>query len=1078
MRGIINTFVRHPVAPNLAMLVMVIAGVFALGQLTRQLLPTFALNFINVSVVWTGASAEDVESLITQPIEDELLGLDELKSVKSVSRDGSTQVTLEFPEGVDMGRALDLVKERVAQIRNLPATSEDPVIEALARSEPVAKMLVSGLPLEQLRPLARQIERDVRATGLTRLEITGLPKEEISIEVSSSRLNELGLSLQDIAAQLRQTSADVPAGTVGERDVSRQLRSMDKRRSVSGFEDLPLDADSTGRLLRLADIASISRNELPEQTRIFVNGEPAVQIQVRRSERDDALDAADKLYAWAESARQTLPAGVKLKFYDEEWRLVDQRIDLMVSNALGGLVLVLLALFIFLNARVAFWVAVGIPVAILAALMALYAFGGSINMIALFAMIMTFGIIVDDAIVVGEEAVTQYQNGAGPLKAARTAAQRMFAPVTAASLTTIAAFMPLLTLQGVTGSILFSIPLIVICVVIASLVECFIVLPGHLRHSLQGVAESKPNPLRRRFDAAFNNFRETRVRNAMEWSINNRGTTISMAFAGIILVIGLLAGGRIGFTFFPQPDGTTVIGNARFVAGSPISRIDEFLTNAEQAALAVEQERGEELINFVIKKVGKFEGQTEASNVGHLVIELVAPEQRETTNAEFIRAWEDRTQKPPGLQDFLVANTTVGPGGADIEVSFTGADALTLKAASEELKRALTRFDGISGINDDTTYGKEQLIYELSPTGKAIGLTSETLGQQLRAAFDGELIQLFQDGGEEIEVRLRLAESERDSLRVLDAVPVLAPTGETSTLSNVAEFSYRSGFDSLLRSQGRLAVTVQADVDRSVNNSNAVRAALVRDVMPGIAADYGVNWSFGGEAADQREGLSGIGLAMPLSLILIYIILAWVFASYSWPVVVLSVIPFGIVGALLGHWFLGFDLTMLSIFGLFGMSGIVINDSIILVSVFKELREKGTELREAAVEAGVRRFRAVMLTSLTTLLGIMPLLFETALQAQFLKPMIISLGFGLLFGTFIVLFLLPAFLVGIENLKARMLAIRSGLPDMVVPFEWDADIIRYDSSESATYSDPLARYNPPASGGDSGRTERPRKAPQ
>ncbi len=1056
MRNLINTFVKHPVAPNLAMLIMIVAGLWAMSQLTRQLLPTFALNIITVNVAWTGAAAEDIESLITQPIEDELLGLDELKNLKSTSRDGRAQLTLEFPEGADMGGTLDRVKERVAQIRNLPATADEPEIELAARSEPVAKMLVSGLPINQLRPVVRELERDLRSRGLTRLEIEGLPAEEISVEVSSASLNELGLTLQDIAGKMRGASADVPAGSIGNSDVSRQLRSLDKKRSVEGFYDLPVYADETGRVLRLGDIASISRNEIPEQAAIFIDGQPTVQIQIRRSENDDAIDVANKLYRWAEDVKPALPAGVEIEFFDEEWRLVDERIDLMVSNALSGLLLVLVALFIFLNARVAAWVAIGIPVSVLAALVALYALGGSINMIALFAMIMTLGIIVDDAIVVAEEAVTQYQQGEGPLSAARKAANRMFAPVTAASLTTIAAFIPLLALEGVTGSILFSIPLIVICVVIASLIECFFVLPGHLRHSLQGVAARKPHPWRRRFDIAFDRFRNETIRHLMEASIRNRSTTVALAFAGIIVSLGLLLGGRIGFTFFPQPEGTSVVANARFVAGSPQQRVNDFLRDTEVAARQVESESGEKLISFIITNQGKFRGATEASNVGHLLIELVAPEQRSLSNKEFIRAVQGRVSKPPGLEVFLMTSSTVGPHGTDIEVSFTGADALTLKAAAEDLKRSLTLYEGVSGIADDTTFGKEQLIYTLSPTGTAIGLTSENLGGQLRAAFDGELIQLFQQDGEQIEVRLRLAENERDSLRVLESVPILSPSGEQSTLSNVADLEYRNGFDSLLRTQGQLAVTVTASVDRRLNNSNALRAQLARDVLPRIEREYGVNWAYAGEAADQSEGLSEIGLALPLAFFFVYIILAWVFESYSWPLAVLSIIPFGIVGALFGHWVTGFDLTMLSIFGLFGVSGIVINDSIILVSVYKELREKGIEPAQAAVDAGLRRFRAVMLTSLTTVLGILPLLFETALQAQFLKPMIISLGFGLAFGTFIVLFLLPAMLVSIERMRRKLMLLSSRFPQVERIFA--ADALRN------TFGDPVTQRVPPEGG--------------
>ena len=1033
MRGIIRTFVRHPIAPNLAMMIMILSGIWASGQLTRQLLPPFELNLIEILVDWPGAAAEDVEAAVTNPLEAALQGLDELSAITSNSRPGQSQVTLEYPESSDMSDALDKVKEAVALVRNLPESSEDPQISLRTRTEPVAKLTVAGPVLEELRTLVKRFEREMRARGINRLSIVGLPDQEISIEVSSERLAELNLSLADIGRLVADFSQDVPAGTLGEADVARQLRSLDQRRSAVEFESLPLVADQTGRLLTLGDIATIKRQSRPEQTAIFLNGMPAVEVTIARSEAEDAIDVADTIYRWAEQARASAPPNVEIQFYDEPWRLVDERIDLMTSNAISGLFLVLGALFLFLNARVAFWVAVGIPVSVMAALMALYALGGSINMLSLFAMIMAFGIIVDDAIVVGEEAMTLYQNGAGPAKAAERAATRMFAPVTAASLTTICAFLPLLTLDGISGSILLPIPLIVICVVIASLIECFLVLPGHLRHSLEGTAKRKSSRLRRRFDAAFDRFREVRFRNALTWSVQNRQMTISIAIGALVLSLGLLLGGRIGFSFFPQPDGTTITADVAFVAGSPSYRAQDFLDEAVRTAYETEAEAGEKIINLILKKEGKDSRGPKGTHLGHLIVEVLPPDQRKTSNAEFIRRWRSKVVIPPGAESFLVTSSSVGPGGNAIEVLLTGADALTLKNASLELQQALREINGVQGIFDDTTFGKEQLIFELTPTGKSLGLTTQSLGEQLRASFQGELVQIFQDQGDEVEVRVRLDSAERESLRSLDTLPVVVNDTESTTLANVATLSYQRGFDSLRHANGLLGVTVVADVDRAVANANVIRAQLERQVLPALGEKYDIQYRQGGEAEDQSSQLSGLALAMPLSLALIYIIVAWVFGSYAWPVAVMSIIPFGLAGALFGHWFMGFELTMLSLFGFFGLSGIVINDSIILVMVFKELRENGMNTADAAVEAGVRRLRAVMLTSVTTVVGITPLLSEQATQAQFLKPLIISLAFGLIFGTFIVLFLLPAFLVSVENAAMNASRIRSRFPQIFSP---------------------------------------------
>ncbi|MDH3977257.1 MAG: efflux RND transporter permease subunit [Gammaproteobacteria bacterium] len=1057
MHNLIRAFVRHPVAPNLAMLVMILAGIWATGQLTRQLLPAFAINVVTVTVDWPGAAAEDVEASVTQPLEDALLGLDELRNVNSTSREGGAQVDLEYSLETDMGSAIDQVKDAVAQIRNLPASAEEPQITTLARNENVAVIAISGPALNQLRPLVKRYERELRARGLSRVTLFGLPEEEISIEVAPDKLSELGYSLEEIASRLREVSVDVPAGTVGGRDIARQLRSEDQARSIESFGQLPIFADENGLQISLNDIAEIKRKAKPDQALVSIGGRPTVEIAVSRAEAEDALSVAENLNDWLEITRADLPPNVDIEIYSEVWRTVDERIDLMINNATSGLVLVLIVLYIFLNGRVAVWVAVGIPVSILAALMALYLFGGSINIMTLFALIMTFGIIVDDAIVVGEEAVTRYQNGEGPAAAAENAAISMAAPVTAASLTTVAAFLPLVTIGGPTGSILFAIPLVVICVVLASLIECFVVLPGHLRHSLQSTSEHQPPKWRRNVDVAFNKFRDGWFKNAVQWSVNNRRTTLALGVAGIILIIGLLGGGRIGFSFFPQPDGTTITANVRFVSGSPPERVEKFLEEARIALLDAEAASGESFINLVVARQNEAGRGDKGSHVGQMTVELTKPDQRSWSNQEIIRQWRSRVVQPPGMEAFLIETSRGGVPGADIEVEFSNADAETMKQASLSLQESLRDFNGVNAIRDDLAYGKEQLIFELSPTGRAIGLSSQQLGSQLRATFQGDLVQIFQDQGDSVEVRVRLAETDRDSLRALENLPIVLPDGSNATLSNVANISYARGFDSLKHGKGLLAVRVSADVDPTVNNANTIRAQLSRSIMPEIADRFGVDWKYRGKAEEQKESVGDISLALPLSLMMIYIILAWVFGSYLWPVAVMSVIPFGLVGAIFGHWVMGFEVTMLSLFGIFGLSGIVINDSIILTMVFKQLRKEGMPAKEAAIEASGRRLRAVLLTSLTTIVGIMPLLFETALQAQFLKPMVISISFGLMFGTLIVLFLLPAFLTGLESLQVKANRISS---DFKTRMPDPTDVIEASRTRFMTRLDPTATTKP------------------
>jgi len=1043
---LLGIFAHHKVAANLLMLMMLIAGVFALDRLNIQFFPNFALDIVTVRVVWTGASAEDIETGITEPLEQRLKNVDNLRKMTSTSAQGVASITLEFEEGTDPVIALDQVKQQVDEFRNLPADAEEPQVTHAVNYESVARLLITGPgDAAELRELAHEFETELLRRGIDRINFNGRPEEQIAIEIGSSMLQQLNLSLDDVADRVAALSRDLPAGTVGDGEAARELRSLDQRRDESGFARLPVVSEDDYRI-DLGAIARIERQARRGGVTLSAEGKPAVELLLQRAEAGDSLKAAKVLEQWLQDTRPTLPQGVSVHVYDESWQLIKQRIMLLLKNGLGGLVLVVGILYLFLTARVAFWVAVGIPVSFMATLAILYFAGGSINMISLFALIMALGIIVDDAIVVGEDALARYQAGEAPLLAAEGGARRMLAPVMASSLTTIAAFLPLMLVGGIIGKILVTIPLVIIAVILASVVESFLVLPGHLRHSFVKLHHAPATGLRAQLDQRFAYFRDRIFRPFLTRALAYRAATLATAITLLLFAAGLRAGGYLNFTFFPSPESQVLYANVAFVAGTPRERVDAFIVHLEQTLRDTEAALGERvvvagqaalqgvtgtepgpldepldsgrlgrLLSTVVARHGssvnaQSHQERSGDQLGALMLELVPSEQRAVRNPQFIRAWQRRVELPAGLEHFTISVRQPGPPGRDVNIRLTGRDALTLKQAALELSSSLETIPGLYGVEDDMPFGREQLIYELTPAGEALGLTTAELGRQLRTAFEGRLVQIFQDGPDEVEVRVQLPEYERNLLSTLGRVNIRTASGDSVPLMSVARWHAQQGFQAVRHADGQLAAEVSGEVDAGVSNANRVLAALEQRVLPELESRYGIKYSFEGRAADQAETIGDMKRGVLLGLTLIYLVLAWVFASYGWPLVVMAVIPFGVVGALIGHWVMGLDITILSLFGLFGLSGIVVNDSIILVSFYKRLRESGLALYEALVEAACQRLRAVLLTSLTTIAGLTPLLFETSLQAQFLIPMATSIAFGLAFATALVLVLVPVLL--------------------------------------------------------------------
>ncbi|TKV69175.1 efflux RND transporter permease subunit [Marinobacter panjinensis] len=1025
-RGVIGFFVHHRVAANLVMLVMLLGGTLALSRMNIQFFPNFALDIVSVRVVWSGASAEDVEQGITNPLEQRLRSVQGLKKMTSTSAQGVSSITLEFTENTNPIQALDDVRQQVDEFTNLPAEAEEPQVTRFERYEPVGRLLVYGdMDRTELRQLAYRYEDELLSRGIDRVSIRGLPEQQISIDVPVERLEALGLSLDQIAERVGSISRDLPAGMMGQQDATRELRSVEQRRSPQAFETIPVLSGERIQL-RLGDIAIIRQEARESQVNLTRDGHPAVELQLQRAEDGNSLEAAGILEEWLADTRPVLPPSVELEVYDETWQLLDDRISLLIKNGMGGLVLVIILLYLFLPGRVALWVAIGIPTAFLAALAVLWGIGGSINMISLFALIMALGVIVDDAIVVGEDADAHARMGEESIYASEGAARRMVWPVLASSLTTVAAFMPLLVVGGVIGNILGDIPLVMICVLIASLLECFIVLPAHLRHAfIPGKPkQSQAGPVERvrnRFESGFDRFREGPFRQVSRYTLQHRGLTLASALAVALLTVGLLVGGRLGFNFFPTPEPSVLYANASFVAGTNRETVDDFVARMQQALNETEQALGGDLILHAVANHGTSqgaEGTTRTGDeLGSIMVELVPSDRRTIRNPEFITAWRDRLNRPAGLDNLTISERQSGPPGKDVNVRLTGENAIDLKTAAETLNESLRTLPGVLDTEDDMPWGREQLIYQVSAHGEALGLTTNDLGRQLRAAFDGRIAQIYQDGRDEVEVRVQLPREQRESMATLSQLTVRIPDGRFVPLAQVMNLDHRQGFQALRHAEGELSVEVTASLNTRISTSDQIIASLEENVLPSLASQYNLRYSFEGRAADQRETMDDMKTGLIIGLGLMYVVLAWVFASWSMPLIVMAIIPFALVGALIGHWLMGLQLTILSLFGLFGLSGIVVNNAIILVAFYNQQRTKGLGITDALNEAAVQRVRAVLLTSLTTIGGLLPLLFETSLQAQFLIPMATSIAFGLGLSTLLVLAVIPALLSYLEQFR-------------------------------------------------------------
>lgn len=1039
-RGILALFTRHPTAANLLMLIMLMAGVAGLSKLNTQFFPTFAVEYITINVVWPGATAKDVDESIVSAIEPEVRFLDAVKKVQSTAFEGRASIVIEYNQGSDMQRALSEVEQAMAQITTLPEDAEEPVIQRILIYETIARIVLSGDISElALKNWAKSLRDDLLENGIERVETFGIRDEELVVEITPERLRQLDLTLSDIGDRIAAQSLDLPAGQLA--GGTRQIRALGLAKDPTALGDIELIAREDGARVSLNQVATVERRFDDDQPTGIRNNFPAIELHVQRPAAADSLETQATLQAWLDKVRPTLPPSLNLEIHDIQADLIQQRIDLLIENGTTGLILVLFVLFLFLNGRIAFWVAVGIPVSLAATMGVMYLTGQSINMLSLFGIIMAIGIVVDDAIVVGEEAETRHTNGDGPLDAALGAARRMAAPVSASSLTTCASFLPLFLITGTIGDIIGGIPAVVVAVIIASLVECFFVLPAHLRHALPGVARNKANPnrivrLQQSFDVAFKRMQNGPFRAAIEWATRWRYLTLSLALFSLIWAVGMMAGGRVGFLFFPTPESDKIFAQVEMVAGSTREDTERVIGElADALALTIEELSAElpegtpatlddqPLARMVFGRLGTtvqqgIGAQDAAQDVfGGLVIELTPSDKRNIRTDTLIERFRENAPRSPGLLNTTIEEQRGGPPGADVDIRISGDTLDQLKASSVEIQQLLRRYPGIRNITDNLPYGTPELVLEVSDRGRALGFSTGELGRQLRDALEGDIAYRFADGDEEVLVRVQLPESATD-VGILERLWLRSPLSNLEVpLSSVVTVSEESGFTRIPREDGARQVAITANILGGTGiNTAIIIGNLERDGIYEIAKKHNVAVSYKGKAEEQAETFAGMKLGGMMGLALIYLVLAWVFGSYTRPIAVMLIIPFGFVGAVAGHYLLGYDVTILTMTALLGLSGIVVNDSIVLVTQVQKLMAK-MPVMDAIVQGSVDRSRAVLLTSMTTIGGLLPLMFETSLQAQFLIPMALTFVSGLAFATVLVLVVIPALLAMQEDVR-------------------------------------------------------------
>ncbi|MCG6878150.1 MAG: efflux RND transporter permease subunit [Deltaproteobacteria bacterium] len=1025
MKGMIAWFAENHVAANLLMLFLILAGAVTALTMKVEVFPEFSLDMITVTTSYPGASPSEVEEAIVRRIEERVAGLSGIKRIDSTSREGLGTVTIEVMKDWSLKKLLDEVKSEVDSITTFPNEAERPIVREVTRRNRVISLAVYGDASEStIKNLAENIKDEIiNLPGITQADLAGVKTGEIHIEISEDTLRRYGLTLGKVADAVRKGSLDLPAGRVKTSGGEILIRTKGRRYYADEYRDVPILTNADGTKVTLGQIAVLSDGFEDVDLAARFQGKPCALIEVFRVADQNALTVAKTIKEFAEKIRPTLPEGMNIGIYNDRSVMLKSRLDLLLRNMALGLILVSILLGLFLDLKLAFWVTLGVPISFLAGLWMLPYFDVSINMISLFGFIMVLGIVVDDAIVIGENIFRKYEEGMDPLKGSIDGAVEVGMPVVFAVLTTVAAFWPLLSGTGNMGKVMRNIPIVVILVLLGSLVESMTILPSHLNRSR-----------RRKVRHLLKQKKEKLISRALKWFIRGpytkmvtfcvrwRYATVAVGIAILLLTVGVWKGGWIRFTFFPKVEGDTLTCSVTMPAGTSVSRTEKVVKRLEETAretiAETEKQRpdgGEPLLEYMISLVGLHTGGhgpnagtgQSGSHLAQVFVQLLEGEKRDVSAVDLIKLWRKKVGVIPDAES-IVFQSDLFSAGNPVEVHLSLDDHEQLLAATDDLKRELDKYPGVFDVSDSFLPGKEEMQLKLKPAAKSLGLTLSDLAQQVRAAFYGAEALRLQRDQDEVKVLVRYPEEERRSLGFVEEMRIRSPDGQEVPFRQVAEVKMEQGYASIERAQRLRVIKVTADVDETVANANEVRMDLESRILPDLKFKYaGLRYTMEGEGKEQKESLADVVSGFSVALFCIYALLAIPFKSFSQPLVVMAAIPFGLVGAIAGHLIMGLNLSLLSLMGMVGLSGVVVNDSLVLIDAANRIRKKGATAKESVILAGSLRFRAIILTSLTTFAGLTPMILEKSIQAQFLIPMAVSLGFGVMFATGITLLLIP-----------------------------------------------------------------------
>jgi multidrug efflux pump subunit AcrB len=1022
------------------MILIILAGLLSLSRMRREIFPQFTLNYIIVTVTYPGASPEEVEEGICIKVEEQIKGIEGVSRIISTAFEGQGSVVaeLDIDNDQEIQSILDDIKTEIGRIDTFPEDAEKPVIIKLVNREDVINVAVFGdVPEQQLRQVAEKIRDDLTDTKvISQANIFGVREYEISVELSEDNLRRYGLTFDDVAVAVRTSSLDLPAGVIKTSAGEVLIRVKGQLYTGEQFEEIPLITHPDGTIVRLGDVADIVDGfEDTDQWGRF-NGKPMAMVQVARSNNEDIIEIAQTVNDYVDAHRNLMPENIELAIWGDLSKLVQDRIDLMVKNGSQGILLVFLCLALFLSFRLAFWVAFGIPISFMAAFFILGWRGDTINMISLFAFIMTAGILVDDAIIFGENTYSHFLRGKSHSQAVLDGMGEVGWPVVMAVTTTIVAFTPLMFIAGIMGKFIYVLPVTVITILIVSLGEALIILPAHLNFALSRTSKNRESQNRwherllAKVDEALHSVINNQYASAIKFVIRNKYFAFSVALGTLIIALGLVIGGYVSFVLFPRAESDWIFAEVSYPLGTPVQITEDTIKRLEKEALPLNQffsprmAKDQRVVKNILSLIGQiprmdWRGGEKGGHVGQIFVELLSSENRPDISAsEILNQWRDAVGDVPGVENLSFSVLHGGPAGNPIEIQIIGHDYEVLKKAALELKKEIASYPGTYDITDDFKLGKEEKKLSVKPGAKPLGVSLYDIARQVRQAFYGEEALRIQRGRDDIKVMVRYATPERRRLISIEDMRIRTAKGYEIPLHEVAEVIDGKAYSVVKRVDRKRVITVIADIDQNTANAAKIIQDLKEGFLPRLMKAYsGLSYRIEGDEKRRKESIDSLKRGYLLALMGIYLLLATQFRSYTQPVIIMIAIPFGLIGAVAGHMIIGFDLTLISLFGMVAVTGIVVNDSLILIDFINRAIREGSALEEAVENSGKARFRPVILTSVTTIAALLPLMLERSFQAQFLIPMAISITFGLLVATFLTLLLVPALYMIVKDMN-------------------------------------------------------------